>query len=242
MKKGSVFIGTSGWNYRHWKGTFYPAGLAAKEEFAYYSSRFATVELNNSFYHLPSSDTFALWKKSAPAGFIFSVKAPRFITHMKKLKTDHNGLQEFFSNADYLKRKTGPFLFQLPPKWKINPERLESFLHQLPGRHRHTFEFRDTSWYTKEIYEILSRHNCAFCIYHLAHHLSPLEITADFVYIRLHGPGNKYQGSYDTKSLHEWAKRCRKWMSSGLDVYVYFDNDEAGYAAANAATLQELLT
>jgi uncharacterized protein YecE (DUF72 family) len=241
MKKGTLLIGTSGWNYRHWKGKFYPEGLPAKDEFTYYSERFATVELNNSFYRLPSPETFALWKKSAPEGFIFSVKAPRFITHMKKLKTDHDGLKEFLSNASNLKTKAGPFLFQLPPRWKINLERLEEFLHQLPQKYRYTFEFRDMSWYTENTYEILRQYNCAFCIYHLEHHLTPLEITADFIYVRLHGPGNKYQGSYNSTDLHTWASHCRNWLKKGLDVYVYFDNDQDGYAAANAKELQELL-
>jgi uncharacterized protein YecE (DUF72 family) len=241
MKKASIYIGTSGWNYRHWKGTFYPADLPSKNEFAYYTTQFATVELNNSFYHLPSPETFDQWKKASPPGFVFSVKAPRFITHMKKLKTDHTGLEEFLSHVSRLGRKAGPILFQLPPKWKVNLQRLEDFLNHLPPRRRYTFEFRDSSWYSEEIYELLEKHNCAFCIYHLAHHLSPIEVTADFVYIRLHGPGNKYQGSYSITELKGWATQCRKWVRNGLDVYIYFDNDEAGYAAANAKEFQRLL-
>jgi uncharacterized protein YecE (DUF72 family) len=241
MKKGSVYIGTSGWNYRHWKGTFYPADLPAKDEFAFYTAQFTTVEVNNSFYRLPPADTFAQWKSVSPKGFIFSVKAPRFITHMKKLKTDHTGLEEFLLNVKELKRKAGPVLFQLPPKWKVNLPRLQDFLNQLPPNRRYTFEFRDATWYTEDTYKLLEEHNCAFCIYHLAHHQSPVEVTADFVYVRLHGPGNKYQGSYSIGELRSWATRCRKWLRSGLDVYVYFDNDEAGYSAGNAKELQKLL-
>jgi uncharacterized protein YecE (DUF72 family) len=241
MKKGSVYIGTSGWSYRHWKGTFYPAGLPAKEAFAFYAARFSTVEINNSFYRLLPAATFAQWQSASPKGFIFSVKAPRFITHMKKLKTDHTGLEEFFLNIQGLKRKAGPVLFQLPPKWKINLPRLQDFLSRLPTGHRYTFEFRDTTWYTDRTYRLLEKHNCAFCIYHLASHQSPVEVTADFVYIRLHGPGNKYQGSYTSAELKSWAARCRKWLRGGLDVYIYFDNDEAGYAAGNAKELQRLL-
>lgn len=241
MKKGKAHIGTSGWNYKPWKGTFYPAGLPAKDEFAYFAGKFSTVELNNPFYRLPSAETFAHWKKSAPPGFLFSVKAPRFITHMKKLKSDHNGIHEFLAHAGELKRKTGPLLFQLPPRWKVNTERLEEFLQHLPPRHRYTFEFRDPTWFRQEVYDLLKRFNCALCIYHLAGYQSPVELTADFVYLRLHGPGGKYQGSYSDKILQDWAARCKQWMKKGMDVFVYFDNDQDGYAAANALRLKELV-
>jgi uncharacterized protein YecE (DUF72 family) len=241
MKKGAVHIGTSGWAYKHWKGVFYPEGLPAAQEFGYYTSIFQTVELNNSFYHLPAAKTFSQWRKTSPEDFVFAVKASRYITHMKKLKPDRSSLNVFFRQAGKLKEKLGPVLFQLPPRWKMNTERLEMFLDALPRTHRYCFEFRDHSWYDESVYELLRNHNCAFCIYELAHHLSPLQVTADFVYIRLHGPGNKYQGKYNTATLKQWAARCRRWQKAGKDVYVYFDNDQAGYAAFNAETLAGLL-
>jgi uncharacterized protein YecE (DUF72 family) len=241
MKKGKIHIGTSGWHYKHWKGTYYPADIKEPEQFAYYIRHFNTVEINNSFYMLPSVKTFRAWKDAAPKGFLFAVKASRFITHMKKLKTDAASIRSFFTRAGKLEEKLGPVLFQLPPKWKINKERLAEFLSRLPKGNLYTFEFRDHSWYHKDIYELLKKYNCAFCIYELEYHLSPVEVTADFVYIRLHGPGNKYQGSYTDATLKKWAKQCTQWQKNKKDVYVYFDNDQAGFAAFNAERLAALI-
>lgn len=238
-KKGKLQVGTSGWHYNHWKGTFYPAGLKAKDQFAYYAGLFDTVEINNSFYRLPKEAMFKAWETQAPKGFHYTVKAPRFFTHMKKLIVVRPDLQQFVELTYNLESKLGVILFQLPPKWKLNPERLELFLAALPEGPRYAFEFREHSWYTAEIYSILQRYNCAFCIYELEHHQSPLEVTADFVYIRLHGPGNKYQGSYTDEQLKLWKKRITTWRNSGKDVYIYFDNDQEGYAAFNALTLKK---
>jgi uncharacterized protein YecE (DUF72 family) len=160
---------------------------------------------------------------------------------MKKLNVDKPSMHEFFSHVDHLEEKLGPILFQLPPKWNINAERLKEFLHALPKGYRYTFEFRNHSWYDEAVYELLREYNCSFCIYELEHHLSPMEVTADFIYIRLHGPGNKYQGSYSDEKLNEWAEQCRQWEKKGKDVYIYFDNDQEGYAAFNARYLQELM-
>jgi uncharacterized protein YecE (DUF72 family) len=242
MRKGKIYIGTSGWHYKHWKGTFYPADIKEVDQFSFYKSCFTTVEINNSFYRLPERHTFAAWKKSAPPSFIFSVKASRFITHMKKLKVDKRSINQFFTRVDKLENKLGPVLFQLPPLWKVNTERLELFLAALPKGYRYTFEFRNHTWYTEEVYSLLRKFKAAFCIYELERHLSPMQITANFVYVRLHGPGNKYQGSYDKRTLKKWAAHCRSWQQSGKDVYIYFDNDQAGYAAFNAQTLKELLS
>jgi len=241
-KQGNVFIGTSGWHYKHWIGTYYPADTADKDQFAYYQQHFTTVEINNSFYHLPSIKTFNHWRDAAPEGFVFSVKGSRFITHMKKLNVTKAELAKFFRRVARLKEKLGTILFQLPPGWKVNTERLAIFIARLPAGYRYVFEFRNETWYTDEVYQILKQHNCAFCIYELAGHITPIQVTADFVYIRLHGPtGQKYQGSYTPAVLRQWAKACRGWMKDGKDVYVYFDNDQAGYAAFNAGELQEIL-
>lgn len=241
MAKGKIYIGTSGWHYKHWKGTFYPETTKESEQFSVYLDYFSTVEINNSFYRLPSPETFATWRKTTPENFVFAVKGSRFITHMKKLNLDKEGVKKFFNSVRSLGKKTGAILFQLPPKWKVNEERLKSFLSVLPRRYRYAFEFREPSWYNDNIYAILRKFNCAFCIYELGGHLSPFEETADFVYVRLHGPGAKYQGSYPDQTLKEWAKQCKAWQSKGKDVFVYFDNDQDGYAAFNALHLKKLL-
>lgn len=241
MKTGRIFIGTSGWHYKHWKGTFYPENIKDDQQFAFYAEHFNTVEINNSFYKLPDAATFTNWKRSAPKGFVFAVKASRYLTHMVKLKASRESMQKLFTRVVKLNKTLGPILFQLPPRWKVNTDRLAQFLSELPSGHRYAFEFRDTSWYTDEVYRLLKKWNCAFCIYHLERHRSPLEITADFVYIRLHGPGNKYQGSYSTRALSTWAARCALWLKEKKDVFIYFDNDQAGYAAKNAIKLQEMM-
>lgn len=239
-KKGKAYIGTSGWHYKHWVGTFYPENTKPEEFMAFYEQFFQTVELNNSFYHIPPAKTFENWAKSTPKDFIFSVKANRYITHVKKLK-DSETLSYFMSQADALKEKLGPILFQLPPNWQYNAERFQSFLEELPKGYRYTFEFRNPSWYNESTIELLKQHNIAFCIYELGHHESPVEITADFVYIRLHGPGEKYQGSYNDASLQQWSNRCDEWLKKNLDVFIYFDNDQNGYAAHNAKQLKVLI-
>lgn len=241
MAKGKIYIGTSGWHYNHWKGTFYPAEIKDNDQFAFYVKTFNTVEINNSFYHLPAIRTFSNWRKAAPEDFIFSVKASRYITHMKKLIPDQSSIHKFFTHAGRLEEKLGPVLFQLPPHWKINVERFQSFLSILPKGYRYTFEFRNHTWYRDEVYELLEKYNCAFCIYELEKHLSPIRETADFIYVRLHGPGNKYQGNYTDSILQKWKEKCLQWKRNGKDVYVYFDNDQAGYAAFNAKKLSEMI-
>ena len=242
MKKGKIYIGTSGWHYKHWKEVFYPGDLPDKEHFNFYSSRFDTVEINNSFYKLPEATTFTAWRKGSPAGFLFAVKGSRFITHQKKLKLEKEEIKLFFSRIKYLKEKLGPVLFQLPPRWKFNPERLRHFLSILPAKYNYAFEFRDTSWYTQETFDLLKEFGCAFCIYELAGHQSPLEVTSSMVYIRLHGPTkNIYQGSYSKVQLKRWAEKCRSWQKEGRDVYLYFDNDQAGYAAMNAGEMLKII-
>jgi uncharacterized protein YecE (DUF72 family) len=240
-KKGKIYIGTSGWHYKHWKGTFYPADIKEADQLSYYLQFFSSVEINNSFYRLPSPGTFAEWRKSVPDDFIFTIKGSRFITHMKKLNIESHSIQIFFDSVKKLKEKAGPILFQLPPKWNVNAERLAFFLKQLPAGYRYAFEFRNTSWYTDDVYALLKKHRCAFCIYELAGHISPIKVTAGFVYVRLHGPGAKYQGSYTDATLAAWAGKCRNWQQEGRDVYVYFDNDQEGYAAFNAGSLQSMM-
>ena len=241
-RRCEVRIGTSGWHYKHWLGPFYPQGLPAKNMLAWYMQRFDTVELNNSFYHLPTTQTFMTWRESTPASFCFAVKGSRFITHRKKLKDPSEALARFLEPVESLGTKLGPILFQLPPRWSRNVERLSAFLEALPSSHRYTFEFRDPSWHDPAVYRALRRHNSAFCMYELDGFESPHELTADFAYVRLHGPGRKYQGDYSSKQLRDWADRIADWREELDAVYVYFDNDQAGYAAKNAEELKYLVT
>jgi uncharacterized protein YecE (DUF72 family) len=237
----AVHIGTSGWHYRHWRGPFYPEKLPASKMLGHYAERLDTVELNSSFYRLPLESGLQTWRETTPERFCFSVKGSRFLTHMKKLKDPEPGLAKFFERVNLLKPKLGPVVFQLPPWWEANPERLESFLDALPAGGRYAFELRNETWRNAQIYRILSRRNAAFCIFEIAGVFSGLEVTADFTYVRLHGPGGAYQGSYSQEALSGWARTIREWSSRLKAIYVYFDNDQAAYAVGNALTLKSLL-
>jgi len=238
-----LHIGTSGWHYKHWIGSFYPESIQTKEMLSFYARHFDTVEINNTFYRLPAPKTFDSWRENSPRDFHFVVKASRFITHMKKLKDPKSSIAKFFLGVERLERKLGPILFQLPPRWELNLERLEEFLIALPKAHRYVFEFRDESWLAPQVFALLREHNAAFCIHDLGRMKIPLEITADFTYIRFHGPGEaKYKGSYPDKALQEWARRISGWRSELSGIYVYFNNDVGGWAVKNAAELKQLLT
>jgi len=237
----SIHIGTSGWHYPHWHGVFYPAEMPARELLGFYCQHFHTVEINNSFYHLPARQTFRLWYQQTPKNFCFAVKASRYITHMKKLKDAQQPVAVFLSHVRGLKEKLGPILFQLPPRWRRDPERLSQFLEALPRGYRYAFEFRDPSWFHEETYAQLRRRNAAFCVYDLAGQTSPRLLTADFAYLRLHGPSAfKYQGRYSRRQLAAWWRTVQGWLREVGAIYVYFDNDQNGYAALNAQELRQL--
>ncbi len=236
-----VHIGTSGWHYKHWKGPFYPSDLPASKMLAWYVERFDTVEINNSFYRLPQESALRSWCSQTPPNFCFTVKASRYITHNRKLEDPEDTVEKFMAVVDKLERRLGPILFQLPPSWKLNAERLETFLYGLPRGHRYAFEFRNETWNVPEVYAILRRHNAAFCIYELAGFQSPIETTADFAYVRLHGPGSKYQGDYSAQTLQLWTNRIAKWRKTLKHVFVYFDNDQSGFAAKNALELKAMI-
>jgi uncharacterized protein YecE (DUF72 family) len=208
---------------------------------AFYCEHFDTVELNNSFYRLPKTSAIESWRDATPEGFCFAAKGSRFLTHMKKLKDPEQGLERFIAVIEVLQHKLGPILFQLPPNWEIDLERLSNFIRCLPPHRRYAFEFRNPTWNMQSTYDLLANHNVAYCAFHLAGFESPIEVTADFAYVRLHGPGGKYQGSYDDAHLEIWAKRIRKWRRALKAVYVYFDNDQAGYAANDALRLKKLV-
>jgi uncharacterized protein YecE (DUF72 family) len=234
-------IGTSGWHYKHWVGTFYPPKTPASRMLAYYCRYFDTVELNNTFYRLPLPTGLENWRDSTPAGFCFAAKGSRFLTHMKKLKDPETGLARYFERVDVLETKLGPILFQLPPHWQVDPGRLEAFLEALPPGHPYAFEFRNPTWDRNDVYGILKRHNTGYCIFDLAGTHSPILVTANFAYVRLHGPGGKYQGTYSEAVLRKWAEQIRSWRDELSAIYVYFDNDEAGYAAKDALRLKEMV-
>jgi len=239
--RGALWIGTSGWHYPHWVGPFYPPGLRAAQFLEYYAARFRSVEINNSFYQLPSVADLRRWKSAVPEGFLFAVKASRYITHMKKLKDPAVTCQKFFDRVAALEEALGPVLFQLPPRWRVDTERLAAFLEGLPGGLRYAFEFRDPSWFNAEVEALLQQHGAAVCIFDLAGYLSPRLVTAGFVYVRLHGPAGRYQGTYSSQTLAGWARQIEAWRRSGRDVYCYFDNDEAGYAIRDARRLAEMV-
>jgi uncharacterized protein YecE (DUF72 family) len=238
-----IRIGTSGYHYKHWRGPFYPKKISADKMLEVYSQSFDTVELNNSFYRLPTEAAFDNWRQSVPANFVFAVKASRFLTHQKKLKDPESALDKLLPRASRLSNKLGPILFQLPPRWRVNPGRLEALLEALPRDLRCAVEFRDQSWIQPEINKLLARFNAAFCIYELAGYRSPLTITADFAYVRLHGPGvEKYQASYSAGRLRCWKQEIEAWAKDLAAIYIYCDNDQAGYAARNALKLRDMIT
>jgi uncharacterized protein YecE (DUF72 family) len=240
-KPGSIHIGTSGWHYGHWRGPFYPDDLEPEAYLEFYAGRFQTVEINNSFYQLPSERALSTWRDTVPPGFIFSVKGSRFISHMKKLKDPERSLAPFLERVTLLKDHLGPILFQLPPHWHFNADRLAAFLAALPGARRYTLEMRDKSWINDQAFDLLTQYRVAFCIYEFDGYLSPKVTTADFVYIRLHGPNGPYQGRYNGQTLTGWAEAISAWSCQGREVFCYFDNDEAGFAAQNAMELQAML-
>ena len=238
-------IGTSGWVYKHWVGDFYPKAVKAKDRFAYFTSRFTTTEINGTFYRLPSEAAVQRWAEQAPPGFLYAWKASRYITHNKKLKDAGDSLALVFGRMAPLGDHSGPALFQLPPMFRRNDQRLADFLALLPKAHRHTVEFRHPSWYAPEVFDLLRRHDVALCISDHHDAPSPWETTASFVYIRGHGPGGRYFGRYGAAELGRMARAIMEWREAGKDVFAYFDNDIGGAAPVDAdalITLTQALT
>ena len=243
-----VFVGTSGYNYRHWwDGVFYPRTLPQKGWLEFYSQFFDTVELNVTFYRLPNRKTVEGWYQRTPGHFLFSIKGSRFITHIKRLKDCQEPLEVFFDRARGLKDKACVILWQRPPSFKLNLQRAGAFCGLLKDRVgsnpvRQVFEFSDESWFCPEIYDLLEEHNFSLCLAH-SPALPSLEVTmADFVYIRLHGGESLYGSEYSRRELRDWSERIRARLEEDLDVYTYFNNDAFGYAVKNALTLKELLS
>jgi uncharacterized protein YecE (DUF72 family) len=233
-------VGTSGWHYKHWIGDFYPPGFPASKMLAWYAREFQTVEINNSFYRLPDANAFAQWAESVPPSFVFAVKASRYITHIKRLKDPEDPLKLLFSRVEQLGSRLGPVLFQLPPNWKADIPRLSKFLSLLRGRRGCAIEFRDESWYTEEVWELLRRHNVALCLHDWASAPWARELTANFTYIRFHGRNGKYGGNYPDRILRDWAGRIGSWAGRLSEVFAYFNNDLAGHAVRNAKSLRSM--
>lgn len=233
-------VGTSGWNYPHWRSRFYPPGLPSRRWLEYYAQLFPTVEINNTFYQLPARDTFAGWRAAVPATFVFAVKASRFITHIKRLRQSRGPVGRLLARARPLGRTLGPVLFQLPPTFRCDEARLEAFLANLPSGVRYAVEFRHESWHRPSVYALLRRRRVACCISDGPG--IPLRVvrTAPFVYVRFHGPAGIGAGRYSEEALREWAARLKDLCGTGT-AYVYFNNDAEAYAVANAQTLTDLL-
>jgi uncharacterized protein YecE (DUF72 family) len=234
-----VRVGCSGWQYRHWRGDFYPQGLAAARWLDHYTSVFDTVELNNSFYRLPEYETFERWRERTPQEFLFAVKASRFLTHLKKLKDPEEPLARFFEHAAGLGPKLGPVLYQLPPRWPLDLPRLDHFLSVLPPG-RHVIEFREPSWYASEALERLEQAGVTLCLHDMPGSATPRVRVGPAVYVRFHGT-TRYGGAYGDDDLDGWAEWLRAEHDAGHDVFAYFNNDIGGHAPRDARRLRQRL-
>lgn len=240
--EGRIRVGTSGWVFKEWRGAFYPEGLPQTQWLGYFAKKFDTVEVNSTFYHLASAATFERWGQTAPADFLFSVKVDRLITHRKKLRDCGEVLAQFLERAELLRSHLGPILYQLPPHWRVDVERLREFLTLLPAEFHHVLEFRDPSWCTAAVRDLLAANNINWCIHDMPGHDWPAWVTGPVVYIRFHGASTqKYAGSYRLTDLARWAQRMRNHAANGHDVFAYFNNDIHGHAVRNARELLDML-
>ena len=265
----SIRVGCSGWQYKHWRGDFYPPDLPQSRWLEYYAERFNTVEINNTFYRLPDATTFASWGRRVPRGFVYALKASRYLTHMKKLKDPEGPLELFFTCAKLLGSALGPVLYQLPPRWPLTPvslARFETFLKALPRRRRHAVEFREPSWYSDEVFALLQHHRVALCLHDMKGSATGTLTIGPFVYVRFHGPApaadastaslraaqrqrvgvgphehqeTKYSGRYSDAALDAWAEWLAGQVHAGRPIYAYFNNDTGGHAPRDAIRLRE---
>jgi uncharacterized protein YecE (DUF72 family) len=232
-----LWVGTSGYVYPHWRrGVFYPEGLRQRDELAWYAGKFRTVELNNPFYRLPEVTSFDRWREAVPEGFVFAVKASRYITHIKRLRDVEEPIALFLERAGKLGPALGPILFQLPPTFPADVGLLREFLQQLPGGYRWVIEFRHTSWHDPEVYQALGHRGVALCIPVGGRVRPDLVTTAPFAYIRMHA-GAGGGGRFTAEQLEWWAGRVGALRRGGKDCYVYFNNDSGGHAPRDAMHL-----
>lgn len=235
-------IGTSGWHYADWWGPFYPKSVKKKEALDHYVTRFAAAELNAPFYRTPTEKAVETWRQSVPDDFRFAWKASKFITHWRRLIVNENSMNLLDDRVSRLGEKLGPILFQLPPQMAADRDRLATFLDALPAHRSYSFEFRHKSWYADAIFDVLSRHDASLCLSDHADAPAPREVTAQWVYVRLHGADGRYHGNYSPQALGRWASSIRGWHEEGRDVWCFFDNDVGAAAPVDAARLVELLT
>ena len=240
-RTGNLLIGTSGWTYEDWRRRFYPEEIPRKDWLSWYAQLFATTEINGSFYRTPSCEAVRQWRERTPANFRFAWKASKFITHWKRLtERSANSIELMVSRLQILGRKCGPVLFQLPSRFRANRERLASFIDLLPATYRYAFEFRHESWYEEPVFQLLRDHNVSLCLSDHHDAPSPWVVTARHVYVRGHGPGGRYKGSYGEPTLRAWAYQIESWRKANRQVYVYFDNDQKSAAPKDAKRLIDL--
>ena len=238
-----VHVGTSGWSYAHWHGVLYPHGVSPRERLDYYLLRYRTAELNSSYYRWPADASFSRWRRRLPEDFTLSVKAPGLLTHVSRLYGPERWLARVAGSLSRLGGKLGVLLVQLPPGFAYDHARLAYFLDRVPAGLRVAVEFRHPSWHREEVFGLLERHGAGYCVMSGAGLPCVLRATAPFVYVRLHGPDHEhlYAGSYPEQDLRWWACRIREWVSTGREVFVYFNNDGGGNAVRNAAALKAIL-
>ena len=239
-RPGEARIGCSGWSYKDWRGPVYPVDLPAKDWFASYAERFDTVELNSTFYRLPHATTVENWRKRAPDGFIYAVKVGQFGSHRMKLRDPSRWLANHLDRVTRLGDTLGPNLVQLPPNWRRDTARLDEFLDAAPAAMRWAVEFRERSWLHDDVYEVLARHGAALCVHDLLED-HPWERTADWAYLRFHGPDARrhpYHGRYGPRRLRGAVDRIEQQLDAGHDVYAYFNNDYDGAAVVDATWLK----
>lgn len=234
-----VHIGTSGWEYGHWRGGFYPRELQRDRWLEFHASHFDTVEINASFYRLPEGSTFERWAERVPAGFRFAVKASRYLTHVRRLRDPDEPLDRFRTRATRLGEHLGPILYQLPPRWRPNPERLRRFLDAISGDRDQVIEVRDARWYRSDILDMIERSGASLCLHDMPGSATQPRPVGPLVYLRFHGAGEKYGGSYPPQRLAAWADRIAGWAGDGYPVWAYFNNDLGGHAVTDADRLRE---
>jgi len=232
-------VGTSGWSYNHWHGRFYPSELDRGGWLDYFAQHFNTVEVNMTFYRLPSPGLLKGWYQKTPPAFKFSLKGSRLITHIKKLKATEELVKGFYRLAETLQEKLGCVLWQMPPSLKLNLELLEGFLRQLPRSCPNVIEFRHKSWYVEEVYQLLKEYQTAFCIVSAPRLPADTITTSPTAYVRFHGVDSWYRYHYSDQELAQWAERIKGLPAE--DCFVYFNNDFQAYAVKNAISLRQLL-
>jgi uncharacterized protein YecE (DUF72 family) len=239
----TVHVGTSGWSYGHWADVLYPPGTPPRDRLAVYTGSFRTVELNASFYRWPRGTMFASWRRRLPEGFVMSVKAPRGLTHAKRLDAPEAWIDRVTAGLHELGDRRGVLLVQLPPGMARDDVRLDHFLGRMPPWVRVAVEFRHPSWLDDGVFALLERHRAAYCVMSGADLPCVLRVTASHAYVRLHGPDHHhlYAGSYSDDDLAWWAQRCDEWAQGGIEVFAYFNNDGEGHAVRNARTLEAML-